>query len=508
LTVVIEPAARDLELLSGWLTQTAEVERLGARFATLAEAVPVAVLVMTRERVVFANEHVARLLGRRAEELPETPLGLLFPDRETRASVHAALDRAWHGSPEDIRGVGLARPDGSRRHVTITLRHLSREMDPTLLVVLAETSPTPRGESVRRETSDALRVFGLYLAALANELRAPLTAHRAHLEELARRGDLPSDLRHSFELYREITTETLERFGRAMEWGRRGPLTDEIDLAATVRAAVATLERAHVFDDRIRVTLELEPVPPVLGVGDQLQIAVEHVLRNAAEALATRGGTIRARVGPDGKGRVGLTIIDDGPGIPDSLLPHVFEPFASTKSIACGLGLGLAIVKDIVSRHRGEVKIETGTTGTTVHFGLDAGAEGSSPATAVRHPRVLIVDDNPDLQETLRLLVERAGFEVLSATDAEEALTLVGAEEVDALIVDVQLSGRDGLALLEALAMWHPQLLPRVVLQTAYAYEERVQSMAARYGIRLLAKPAPVGLLLQTVRTLAAGDAS
>jgi CheY-like chemotaxis protein len=202
-----------------------------------------------------------------------------------------------------------------------------------------------------------------------------------------------------------------------------------------------------------------------------------------------------------------LAVADDGPGIPDSLFPHVFEPFSSTKSIATGLGLGLAIVKDIVSRHYGTVALETGPTGTTVTLAFSPSVDAST-ATSVsarrqaRRRRILVVDDDVELQDTLRLLIERAGYEVFGAGDAEAALTLVSQHELDALIVDVQLAGRDGLALLEALALWHPSLLPRVALQTAYAYEERVKAMARRYNVMLLAKPSPTDVLLGALQEL------
>lgn len=101
------------------------------------------------------------------------------------------------------------------------------------------------------------------------------------------------------------------------------------------------------------------------------------------------------------------------------------------------------------------------------------------------------------------MLLEKAGWEVLTATDADQALLAVTRDRVDALVVDVQMSGRDGLALVEALATWHPELLPRVALHTAYAYEDRVRAVADRYGIALLEKPCPFEKLLATITRLA-----
>ncbi len=491
---MIEGPASDLELLSGWLARTAEVERLAARFRTLADSVPAGVLVMTRDRLLFANDHAARLLGRPPERLPTTPLAALVPDPPVRARVRAALRRAWSGAPEDLGVVRIARDDATTCEVAVALRPLPREAEPTLLVVVDGAGrPAPRVEA------DPLRAFGLYLAGLANDLRGPLTAYLGHLTLLTRRADLPEDLREAFELYRQVTAETLGRLGRAMEWGRQVPLVERVDLRAVVEAAAATVE-TEVSTRDVRLVLTLEPVPAVAGSADQLQLAVEHVLRNAWEALLSRGGTIDVTLRAS-EGRVVLTVADDGPGIPESLLPHVFDPFSSTKSITTGGGLGLAIVRDVVGRHQGQISIASSGAGTTVTVVFQPAREPDA-AAGPRRPRVLLVEDNLAVEETYRMLLEKAGWEVLTAPDADQALLTVTREPVDALVVDVQMSGRDGLALVEALATWHPQLLPRVALHTAYAAEDRVRAVAERYGLALLPKPCPFQTLAATLARL------
>jgi signal transduction histidine kinase len=496
-----EGQGRELDLLSGWLSQTAEIERLSSRFGSLADAVPVGVAVMTRERLLYANSHVPRVTGRSADSLPATPLVRLFPARDVRARVRAAFKRAWSGTAETLGVVPITRDDGSVCDAAVLLRPLPREVEPTLLVVLDDGAGAGWRAARRPEHEDTLRVFGLYLAGLANDLRGPLTAFLGHLTLLTKRSDLPTDLREAFELYRQVTSETLERFGRAMEWGRRVPLVERVDLQAVVNAAVATFE-TEATPGTVCLELDLEATPAVAGNTDQLQLALENVVRNAWEALMGRDGTIAVTLARRGR-QIALVVKDDGPGIPDSILPHVFDAFSSTKSITAGLGLGLAIVKDIVDRHQGQVTIESSSAGTTVTFLFDAVDETVGDGRRAGRKRVMLVEDNVAVHETYRLLLEKSGFEVVSAHDADEALLLITRETVDALVVDVQMAGRDGLALVEALANWHQHLLPRVTLHTAYAYEDRVRTVAERYGIGLLEKPCPFDKLLETVTRLA-----
>jgi CheY-like chemotaxis protein len=360
----------------------------------------------------------------------------------------------------------------------------------------------PSMEKARRpEREDTLRMFGLYLADIASDLRGPLTAFLDHLTVLTKRSDLPGDLREAFGLYRQVTAETLERFVRAMEWGRRVPLVERVDLQTVVNAAVAAFETEST-PGIISLELDLAPTPAVLGNADQLQLAIEHVMRNALESLSGCDGTISMTLQPRGR-QVALAIKDNGLGIPDSILPHVFEAFSSTKSITGGLGLGLAIVKDIVDRHQGQVTLESSSAGTTVTFLFDGVDEAASDGRRAGRKRILLVEDNVAVHETYRVLLEKSGFEVVSATDAHEALLVVMRDTVDALVVDVQMAGRDGLAFVEALANWHTHLLPKVTLHTAYAYEDRVRAVAERYGIALLEKPCSWDKMLETVTRLA-----
>src|SRR5256712_47337 len=287
----------------------------------------------------------------------------------------------------------------------------SREVEPTLLVIADDGMGAGSAAPRRPEREDTLRVFGLYLAGLANDLRGPLTAFLGHLTLLTKRSDLPGDLREAFELYRQVTSETLDRFGRAMEWGRRVPLVERVDPETVVTAAVATFETEST-PGTVCLELDLAPTAAVVGNADQIQLAIEHVVRNAWESFGGRDGTISITLEPRGR-QVALVVKDNGPGIPDSILPHGFEAFSSTKSISAGLGLGLAIVKDIVDRHQGQVTIDSSSAGTTVTFLFDGVDEAVGDGQRATRKRVLLVEDNVAVHETYRLLLEKSGFEVV-----------------------------------------------------------------------------------------------
>jgi signal transduction histidine kinase/CheY-like chemotaxis protein len=487
-------------LLAGWLSQMAESESMAARFAALAESIREGVAILTRDRLHFANSALRGLLEIDAETLPTVPLRRLVQDPERRRALRAAIRAAWEGRPGEVGSVPIRARDGRHTRIRVAFRPLAREAEAGILVVVdaGGRDAAPTG-AVTPE--DSLRAFGLYLAGLASELRAPFAASLDHLRDLLARTDLPLDVKETLGLYQTVVGETLERVRRSMEWGRRESAGECRDLGAVVRAATAAVEAAR--SASVTIALELAPVPPVAGWADQLQLAVEHLLRNALEALGERGGRIEVRLAAEG-GRATLTVADDGPGIPPSLLPHVFEPFSSTKSIATGRGLGLAIVRDIVTRQGGEVSLASGTGGCVVTVSLVAQPSRTAAPRRAAPGTVLIVDDLPEIQDTFRALLADAGWDVLSAGSTEEALRLLAQHPVDALLLDVRMPGRDGLGLVEAVALWHPHLLPRIALHTGYADEPRVRALAKRYGLALLEKPCPRGDLLSTLDALRA----
>jgi CheY-like chemotaxis protein len=88
---------------------------------------------------------------------------------------------------------------------------------------------------------------------------------------------------------------------------------------------------------------------------------------------------------------------------------------------------------------------------------------------------------------------------VSTARSSERALVLLSEDRFD----DVQMAGRDGVALVEAIATWRPELLPRVVLNTGYAYEPRVVGAVERHAVTLLEKGCPMSELFRTLETVA-----
>jgi CheY-like chemotaxis protein/anti-sigma regulatory factor (Ser/Thr protein kinase) len=205
----------------------------------------------------------------------------------------------------------------------------------------------------------------------------------------------------------------------------------------------------------IRVAVEVDGDPIVVGWLAELREALTNLIFNAVDALP-RGGTIHLR-GRRAGDLVDIEVVDTGVGMTPEVRARVFEPFFTTKG-ATGTGLGLAQVAGMAERHGGQVAVWSKPGGgTTFRLSLPASpgrrprpAPFSRPRPAAEPIglRVLVVDDEPAVAETLALLLEDEGHSVAVALSAAEALASLAGRPFDLVISDHLLGeGATGLEL-------------------------------------------------------------
>jgi signal transduction histidine kinase/CheY-like chemotaxis protein len=192
-----------------------------------------------------------------------------------------------------------------------------------------------------------------------------------------------------------------------------------------------------------------------------------------------------------------IVVSDDGPGIPSEILDKVFEPFFTTKKE--GSGLGLYIVKSLVERLGGRLRVESRLgEGTTFYIYLpyetieeERVEERALPLD--RRFRILVVDDEEDLRESLALILKELGHEVITAGDGEEALSTFlsltsQGKDIDLLITDFTMPGRlNGLELIKTLREFAPDL--KSILSTGYAEVGEGKDLSKYDIVSVLRKP-------------------
>jgi signal transduction histidine kinase len=222
--------------------------------------------------------------------------------------------------------------------------------------------------------SEKLAAIGQMAAGIAHELNTPLTYIMGNLELLATQPLTPSQTEMLASAARGA--ERIKSLAQSLLAFSR-PAPEEMGLLSVNDLVERALELCHyqALKAGVQLARELAPdLPPVMGVSNQLEMALINLAVNAVQAMGEAGG--RLSVGTARRGHeVEISMSDDGPGIPESIRHSVFEPFVTTKAEGEGTGLGLSTVLMVVERHQGRIDFTTSPSGTTFRISLPAAAQ-------------------------------------------------------------------------------------------------------------------------------------
>jgi len=214
--------------------------------------------------------------------------------------------------------------------------------------------------------SARLAAVGRLSAGVAHEIGNPLAAIRGLLD-LMQMGDLDPEEEREFVGRLQRETERIHHTIRdLLDFSRSEPAHDDrietsADIAEVIADTVKLIDRQTRFRDIDLVLRVEEGLPRIRGDHERLRQLLLNLLFNAADAL---GGEGRVEVrAANGAGVVELTVEDDGPGIAETILDHVFDPFVTTKAAGQGTGLGLAVCYTIVERFGGSIEAKNQAEG-------------------------------------------------------------------------------------------------------------------------------------------------
>jgi len=286
--------------------------------------------------------------------------------------------------------------------------------------------------------------------------------------------------------------------------GKAELVVREVDVAQAIADMRGLMELST--PKSVRLHLDLEQRLPLLRVDpSQLEQVVMNLVINAGEAIGEGNpGEIHVSasnvtveeaftdaLGSDiAPGRfVRIEVSDTGKGIDRSTMSRLFDPFFTTKF--SGRGLGLSAVAGIVRSHRGAITVDAGRRkGTSFRVLLRAACSASEPGEepAGRCGKVvLVVDDEEPVREFIAEVARRRGFDVLTACDGEQALSICESHRVDAAVLDVIMPIMGANALLPALKQRQPNA--RILLTSGYNEVDARQLCAAYPETAFLPKP-------------------
>ena len=493
---------RDLTIADGVAGQTAvALERVrlveeSRRLVRAVESTTEAVLITDRHRrVVFANEAFLRLYGyTRAEVLGRDALTLGGDVSEdwVRDVQRTVAETSWRGEANAQRKDGSIFPVAFN---TSLIRTEDNEIQGAVVIMQDISAQRKLQEQLQR--ADRLAAAGELAAGVAHEVNNALVAILGETE-VARR---PADKEALHAAMGRVETQgrrIAEIVQGLLGFARpQPPQRGAIDVRDLVRETLVLM--AHDLGrSRIRTETRFAPdLPLVLADSKQIQQVLVNLFTNAAQAMEARGGTLLVNIHPC-PGGVSLEVHDSGVGIPGENLPRVFDPFFSTKE--GGNGLGLSVSYSIIQAHGGEMTVRsTPDEGTTFAVRLPAAAAVEGPGLH----RVLLVDDDAAVAETLATMLAREGLVVQRAATGEEALAAVARDTFDAIFLDVRLPDISGQEIYAHLAVEHPAVARRVIFVTGGLW--RVESRGLRDKLPpqpTLSKPCTLAQIREALRLL------
>jgi CheY-like chemotaxis protein/two-component sensor histidine kinase len=357
-------------------------------------------------------------------------------------------------------------------------------------------------------TGDRTRVDQLeqFLAMLSHELRNPLAAVLS-ATALLESGASETVMKRCHAVIKRQSTHMNRLLDDLLDVSRitTGKLTihtTTMDLRDAIATAIEST--APLFAERrIRLESNLPDRPlPVKGDARRLTQVVVNLLANAAtysppDTVVVLGATTSG-------GRVVFSVRDQGEGIAPELQPKIFDLFVQSKQKLDlprgGLGLGLSLAKAIVELHGGTIAVETAGPGKGSEFRIELAmaqiATAPLPTVGLGSPcRIIVVDDQDDSRDMLRMLLERYDHVVYDAADGEMALQLIAQHKPDVAFIDIGLPVMNGLEVAQQVRERNDLKDVMLVALSGYGHANDVREALAAGFDEHLTKPAALETL-------------
>lgn len=400
--------------------------------------------------IEMANRAAQSMFGYPQEELSRRDLKVLFDVATNGDGGFLDRLRATQGSLDDgvVRELIGRRKDGGTFPVDVALGAMDLPDGRHVVAVVRDITERRRVEGLK----DA------FVSTVSHELRTPLTSIAGSLGLLS--GGAAGTLPERAQKLVGIAHANSQRLVRLIndildvEKLEAGQLVLQLAPVDLRDIAARSIEGVSGYADGFGVVLTLadgEPAP-VRGDQDRLIQVVTNLLSNAAK-FSPRGGEVKVAVNPETR-IARLSVLDQGPGIPDAFRSRIFQKFAQADSSDTrakgGTGLGLAIAREIAERHGGRLWFES-AEGEGAAFHLDLPLDHDADGISTTGGRLLICEDDAAVAEVLVGMLAVEGFEVDVASTGRDALRFAQSGQYVAALIDLNLPDTDGISVIRSL---------------------------------------------------------
>ncbi len=479
-----------------------DVERAQTKARSILDATADSMLLVTTEqRITATNWSFCRnFFGKHPREV----VG------QTLLDCQHEFERLFESPAEFRRLVQESATDTEQSFTGIIVQKLPRRRE---LQIVSTPVRTATNEHLGRlyvfhdvtQEREVDRLKNEFVSMVSHELRSPLTSIKGYVDLLQTGafGSITAEQDEFLGIIKSNTDRLVNLINDLLdisriEAGRIELHNEAVDLALILHQVVNTFRpQTDAKNQHVTLTIAAD-IPPVWADRDRLIQIVTNLVSNAHKYTPPGGNiSIGAHLGDEG---VQVSVKDDGIGISPADQAQLFTKFFRSKDLKAnqvpGTGLGLAITRSLVEMHGGKLWVtsEVGQ-GATFHFTLPIQIPGT-PVAPSTGKRVLIVDDDHDFMSVLWTYLERGGYQVLAANNANDALHLAREQRPDLITLDLLLPEIDGFALLQSLRR-DPATrnIPTIIISVLAQREEGKLLGAANY----LSKPITEHSLLHHV---------
>ncbi|MBZ0238089.1 MAG: response regulator [Deltaproteobacteria bacterium] len=496
-----------------------------ARFARLAESGIVGIAVADLDgKIHEANDAYLAMFGYTRHDLDQ---GVVCWREQasnvpTRLLAHALSGLTSRGSVGPLERV-LVRKDGAQVPVLVGAAMLD---DTRCIAVVSDLTERKRSEQVLRATEEQLRhaqkmeAVGKLAGGVAHDFNNILSVIISY-SDLVRADLSPGDpMRADLDEIHQAGERAAQLTRQLLAFSRQQVVEPRVlDLDEVIRG-MEKMTRRLVGEDVEVLSMLHAGVGRVLADPGNLEQILMNLVVNARDAMPEGGKLtiettevvldddfVRAHVGASAGRHVMLAVSDTGVGMDRATQARIFEPFFTTKPKDRGTGLGLSTVFGIVSQCGGTIWVYSepgiGTTFKVFLPCVDAELEGR-PATRAPQPArgtecVLLVEDDDQVRVVMRDILERAGYRVLEARNAGEALLIAEQPHaIDLVLSDVVMPHMSGPEVLRRIAALRPGI--RALCMSGYTDNAVLHHQVLERQIAFLQKPVTPGTLTRKVR--------
>jgi two-component system CheB/CheR fusion protein len=496
------------------------------RFEALADTAAVLIWVDDLDVPRFVNRAFQDFVGATEAQIRRTGHAQFVHPDERDAYVDKYAKAVQEKRPFDMR-LRLRRSDGEYRWMKlIALPRLIGDATLTGFVGCAfditdmEEAEAALGELDRGKTE--------FLAVLAHELRNPLSGV-SNASRLLEHGADAGVLEHAREIIERQTRHMVRMIDDLLDvsrlaYGKIRVVVAPVEVTALLRSAIEeTAQRREEVGQTLSATIPEQPLF-VLGDAVRLDQVFSNLLANASK-FTRRDGRIWLNVEKEERRRGGATLAvrirDNGVGIDKRLLPRIFDLFVQGDSpperTNSGIGLGLTLARRLVDLHGGTIEAHSAGAALGSEFVVrlpllqdparTGVVRGGTQRSAVAARRILVVDDNFDSGDSLRMLLARMGHDVRLVGEGGPVPAMAAEFQPDLVVLDIGLPDMDGYSVARALRADARTKDAFIVAVTGYGRDEdRARSLAAGIDDHMT-KPVDPDALMQRVYAAGGGAA-